>query len=139
MPKLRSCGGRDANLEGRGDRASGLAARSSARRYSSPRPNQGDSVNKQDLVGAVAKRLDVTRAKAAEITELFFAPDGVIASELKRGGKVAISGFGNFEVRKRAAREGRNPRTGKLINIKASVIPAFRAGKALKESVNRKR
>jgi DNA-binding protein HU-beta len=96
-------------------------------------------VNKQDLVGAVAKRLDVTRAKAAEITELFFAPDGVIASELKRGGKVAISGFGNFEVRKRAAREGRNPRTGKLINIKASVIPAFRAGKALKESVNRKR
>jgi DNA-binding protein HU-beta len=96
-------------------------------------------VNKQDLVGAVAKRLDVTRAKAAEITELFFAPDGVIASELKRGGKVAISGFGNFEVRKRAAREGRNPRTGKLINIKASMIPAFRAGKALKESVNRKR
>jgi DNA-binding protein HU-beta len=96
-------------------------------------------VNKQDLVGAVAKRLDVTRAKAAEITELFFAPDGVIASELKRGGKVAISGFGNFEVRKRAAREGRNPRTGKLIAIKASVIPAFRAGKALKESVNRKR
>jgi DNA-binding protein HU-beta len=96
-------------------------------------------VNKQDLVGAVAKRLDVTRAKAAEITELFFAPDGVIASELKRGGKVAISGFGNFEVRKRAAREGRNPRTGTLINIKASVIPAFRAGKALKESVNRKR
>jgi DNA-binding protein HU-beta len=96
-------------------------------------------VNKQDLVGAVAKRLDVTRAKAAEITELFFAPDGVIASELKRGGKVAISGFGNFEVRKRAAREGRNPRTGKLINIKASVMPAFRAGKALKESVNRKR
>jgi DNA-binding protein HU-beta len=96
-------------------------------------------VNKQDLVGAVAKRLDVTRARAAEITELFFAPDGVIASELKRGGKVAISGFGNFEVRKRAAREGRNPRTGKLINIKASVIPAFRAGKALKESVNRKR
>jgi DNA-binding protein HU-beta len=96
-------------------------------------------VNKQDLVGAVAKRLDVTRAKAAEITELFFAPDGVIASELKRGGKVAISGFGNFEVRKRAAREGRDPRTGKLIDIKASVIPAFRAGKALKESVNRKR
>lgn len=96
-------------------------------------------MNKQDLVGAVAKRLDVTRAKAAEITELFFAPDGVIASELKRGGKVAISGFGNFEVRKRAAREGRNPRTGKLIAIKASVIPAFRAGKALKESVNRKR
>ncbi|MEP6689020.1 MAG: HU family DNA-binding protein, partial [Gemmatimonadales bacterium] len=53
--------------------------------------------------------------------------------------KVAISGFGNFEIRKRAAREGRNPRTGTVINIKASTIPAFRAGKVLKELVNRKR
>jgi DNA-binding protein HU-beta len=96
-------------------------------------------VNKQDLIGAVARRLDVTRARAAEITELFFAPDGVIASELKRGGKVAISGFGNFEIRARAAREGRNPRTGKAINLKASMVPAFRAGRALKDLVNRKR
>jgi DNA-binding protein HU-beta len=96
-------------------------------------------VNKQDVVGAVAGRLDVTRARAAEIVDLFFAPDGVIATELKRGGKVAISGFGNFEIRKRAAREGRNPRTGKAITIKASMMPAFRAGKALKDSVNRKR
>jgi DNA-binding protein HU-beta len=96
-------------------------------------------VNKQHLVAAVAKRLAVTRARAAEITELFFAPDGLIATELRRGGKVGISGFGNFELRKRAAREGRNPRTGKAINIKASTIPAFRAGKALKDLVNRKR
>ena len=72
-------------------------------------------MNKQDLVGAVAKRLDLTRARATEITDLFFAPDGVIATELKRGGKVAISGFGTFEIRKRVAREGRNPRTGKAI------------------------
>lgn len=96
-------------------------------------------MNKQHLVAAVAKRLGVTRARAAEITELFFAPDGLIATELRRGGKVGISGFGNFELRKRAAREGRNPRTGKAINIKASTIPAFRAGKALKDLVNRKR
>lgn len=96
-------------------------------------------MNKQELIAAVAKRLDVTRAKAAEITELFFAAEGVIAAELKRGGKVAISGFGNFELRKRAAREGRNPRTGKTITIKASMVPAFRAGKVLKELVNRKR
>lgn len=96
-------------------------------------------MTKQELIGAVAARLDVTRARAAEIIELFFAPDGVIASELKRGGKVAISGFGNFEIRKRAARAGRNPRTGKPISLKASMVPAFRAGKALKESVNRKR
>jgi DNA-binding protein HU-beta len=96
-------------------------------------------VNKQDLIGVVAKRLEVTRARASEITELFFAADGVIATELRRGGKVAISGFGNFEVRKRVAREGRNPRTGKAINIKASSIPAFRAGKSLKDLINRKR
>jgi DNA-binding protein HU-beta len=96
-------------------------------------------VNKQELVGAVVKRLGVTRARAAEITDLFFAPDGVIASELKRGGKVAISGFGIFEVRRRAARIGRNPRTGKAITIRASMMPAFRTGRALKDSVNRRR
>jgi len=96
-------------------------------------------MNKQELIGAVARRLDVTRARAAEITEHFFAADGVIASELRRGGKVAISGFGNFELRRRAAREGRNPRTGKAITIRASMIPAFSAGKGLKELVNRKR
>ena len=96
-------------------------------------------MNKHELIGAVAKRLDVTRARAAEITELFFAADGVIATELRRGGKVAISGFGNFELRRRAAREGRNPRTGKTITIKASMVPAFRAGRVLKELINRKR
>jgi len=96
-------------------------------------------VNKQDLIGALAKRLDVTRARAAEITDHFFAADGVIATELRRGGKVAISGFGSFEIRKRAPREGRDPRTGKAITLKASTIPAFRAGKALKDLVNRKR
>jgi DNA-binding protein HU-beta len=96
-------------------------------------------VNKQDLVDAVAKHLDVTKSKAAEVTELFFGTEGLIASELKRGGKVSITGFGSFELRKRAAREGRNPRTGKTIAIKASTAPAFRAGRALKELVNRKR
>jgi DNA-binding protein HU-beta len=96
-------------------------------------------VNKQDLVDAVAKHLDLTKSKAAEVTELFFGTEGLIASELKRGGKVSITGFGSFELRKRAAREGRNPRTGKTIAIKASTAPAFRAGRALKELVNRKR
>jgi DNA-binding protein HU-beta len=96
-------------------------------------------VNKQELVAALAKRLDVSRARAAEIAEHVFAADGVIATELKRGGKVLISGFGNFELRKRAAREGRNPRTGKAIAIRASMVPAFRAGKTLKDLVNRQR
>ena len=96
-------------------------------------------MNKQELIGAVAERLEVTRARAAEITELFFGADGVIAMELERGGKVAISGFGTFELRGRAGRQGRNPRTGKTITIKASMVPAFRAGRVLKELVNRKR
>lgn len=96
-------------------------------------------MTKQELIGAVAKRLDVTRARAAEITDLFFAPDGVIASELKRGGKVAISGFGNFELRRRKGREARNPRTGKTMTIPSSMVPAFRAGRVLKEQLNRKR
>lgn len=96
-------------------------------------------MNKQDLVDAVAKQFDLTKSKAAEVTELFFGTEGLIASELKRGGKVSITGFGSFELRKRAAREGRNPRTGKTISIKASTAPAFRAGRALKELVNRKR
>ncbi|MBA3445973.1 MAG: HU family DNA-binding protein [Gemmatimonadales bacterium] len=96
-------------------------------------------MNKQELVAAVAKRLGLTKAKANEIADLFFAPAGVIATELKRGGKVAISGFGSFESRKRAAREWRDPRTGKTVNIKASVVPAFRASRTLRDQVNKKR
>lgn len=96
-------------------------------------------MNKQDLVTSVAKQLGLTKAKAAEITELFFSPGGIIASELKRGGRVAISGFGSFEIRKRAARDWRDPRTGKSTSIKASTVPAFRASRALRDLVNRKR
>lgn len=96
-------------------------------------------MNKQELVDVVAKRLGITKSRASEITELFFSESGVIAAELRRGGKVAISGFGNFETRTRAAREGRDPRTGKSIALKASTAPAFRPAKALKELVNRKR
>ena len=96
-------------------------------------------MNKQELVASVAQRLGLTKAKAHEITELFFASNGLIATELKRGGKVGISGFGSFEIRKRAAREWRDPRTGKASNIKASIVPAFRASRALRDLVNRKR
>ena len=96
-------------------------------------------MNKQELVAAVAKQLGLTKAKANEIAELFFAPTGIIASELRRGERVAISGFGSFEARKRAAREWRDPRTGKAVNIKASVVPAFRASGALRDLVNKRR
>jgi len=93
-------------------------------------------VNKQGLVAAVAKRLGITKAKANEITDLFFAPTGIIASELKRGSRIAISGFGSFEGRKRAAREWRDPRTGKSVSIKASVVPAFRVSRALRDLIS---
>jgi DNA-binding protein HU-beta len=96
-------------------------------------------VNKQDLVTALASQLGLKKTKAAEIADRLFSPAGIIASELKRGGKVAISGFGSFEGRKRAARDWRDPRTGKSSTIKASVVPAFRASKALRDVMNRKR
>jgi len=95
-------------------------------------------VNKQDLVQALAVRLDCPKAQAARIVDAVFGTEGLIGGELKRGRKVQISGFGNFEVRKRKARTGRNPRTGRAMSIRASVAPAFRAGKGLKDLLNRR-
>jgi len=96
-------------------------------------------VNKQDLVAVLAQQLGLKKAKAAEVADRLFSPTGIIASELKRGGKVAISGFGSFELRERVAREWRDPRTGKSRSIKASMMPAFRASRALRDLMNRKR
>jgi len=96
-------------------------------------------VNKSDLVNVLAAKTKMSKADAGRTVEALFAPNGVIASELKKGAKVQITGFGNFEARKRSARKGRNPRTGKEIQIKASVAPVFRAGKGLKETVGRKK
>jgi DNA-binding protein HU-beta len=96
-------------------------------------------VNKQDLVEALAKRLDTTKAAAAEIVDVMFGTTGLISQELRKGNKVQITGFGNFETRRRAPRRGRDPQTGESINIKASNVPAFRAGKGLKDLLNKKR
>jgi DNA-binding protein HU-beta len=96
-------------------------------------------VNKQEMVEALARRLDTTRANAAAIVDHIFGRTGLISQELRRGNKVQVTGFGNFETRRRAPRRGRDPQTGESINIKASTVPAFRAGKALKELVNRKK
>lgn len=94
-------------------------------------------MNKMELIEAVAAELDESKARAGEIVDLFFSADGLLAKELKKGGNIALTGFGNFEVRKRAAREGRNPQTGATIKIKASKVPAFRPGKGLKDVVNK--
>jgi DNA-binding protein HU-beta len=96
-------------------------------------------VTKQQIVQALAHRLGLSRAQAAAAVDALFAQDGIIAVELKKGGRVQIAGFGNFEIRKRAARRGRDPRTGNEIAIKASTVPAFRAGTALKDLVARRR
>ena len=90
-------------------------------------------MNKTDLVDAVATDAELTKADAAR------AVDAVINSvtkALKNGDAVTLVGFGTFQVRKRAARTGRNPKTGETIKIKASKNPAFKAGKALKDAVN---
>ena len=90
-------------------------------------------MNKQELIDAVAKSADISKAAAGR------ALDGAITAikgSLKRGQGVTLVGFGTFFVGKRAARSGRNPRTGASIKIKAAKVPKFRAGKALKDSVN---
>lgn len=90
-------------------------------------------MNKSELVDAVASATDSSKSQAQA------AVDAVIDSitdALKKGDKVALTGFGTFEVRDRAARTARNPQTGETIQVKASKAPAFKAGKSLKEAVN---
>jgi DNA-binding protein HU-beta len=102
------------------------------------RPITGTAlVTKQQIADAVARRLGVPKSRAAEIVDCFFGADGVIAGELKRGGRVQIAGFGQFELRRRAGRQGRDPRTGKTITIAPSTVAAFRPGSVLKQLVAR--
>ena len=90
-------------------------------------------MNKSDLVSAIADNSGLSKADAASALE---ATTSAITGALAKGDSVAITGFGSFLVRARAARSGRNPQTGATIQIKASNAPAFKAGKLLKESVN---
>jgi DNA-binding protein HU-beta len=90
-------------------------------------------VNKAELIEAIAKTADITKAQADR------ALDGAlhaIRGSLKKGQSVTLVGFGTFKVSKRAARTGRNPRTGATIKIKAAKVPKFSAGKALKDALN---
>jgi len=90
-------------------------------------------MNKAEFVAAVADAADLTKADAAKALEGIIQ---VIRKTLKGGDDVSLVGFGTFTVRKRAARTGRNPQTGATIKIKASKVPAFKAGKALKDALN---
>ncbi len=98
-------------------------------------------MNKSELTEKLAKATGMTMKDAhAAINALFStAPrEGIIANEIAKGAKVQITGFGTFETRKRKKREGRNPRTGATIQIPATTLPAFAAGKSLKERVKKK-
>ncbi|MBT8059998.1 MAG: HU family DNA-binding protein [Xanthomonadales bacterium] len=90
-------------------------------------------MNKSDLVDAVADAAGLSKADAGRALD---ATIDTITGALKSGQAVSLVGFGTFSVRDRAARTGRNPRTGETIQIKASKNPAFKAGKALKDAVN---
>jgi DNA-binding protein HU-beta len=91
-------------------------------------------VNKGDLIRTVAGKTGLTQKDASAAVGATF---DAIQSALRRGEKVTLVGFGGFEVRHRAARQGRNPQTGKALRVAARKVPAFRAGKPLKEAVNR--
>jgi DNA-binding protein HU-beta len=90
-------------------------------------------VNKIDIIDNVARSADISKAAAGRALDAVMA---AIKTALKKGGMVTLVGFGTFYVGRRAARTGRNPRTGAAIKIKAAKVPKFRAGKALKDAVN---
>ena len=92
-------------------------------------------MNKTELIAAIAEKSGVKKVDAEKALKAF---TDVVAEELKKGEKVQLVGFGTFDVLKRPARQGRNPRTGKSMKIKASKAPKFKAGKALKDSLNKK-
>jgi DNA-binding protein HU-beta len=96
-------------------------------------------VNKTELVEALAARAGLGKAEAARAVNALFGEGGILAGELKSGGRVQITGFGTFLARRRAARIGRNPRTGRVMQLPAVTLPSFRAGQTLKQELNRKR
>ena len=90
-------------------------------------------MNKTELIAAMADQSGLSRKDAEKALKAF---TDVVADELKKGGKVQLVGFGTFEVSERAAREGRNPQSGEVMQIAASKAPKFKAGKALKDMLN---
>ena len=90
-------------------------------------------MNKTELIEYIANNADISKAAATRALE---ATIGAVKTTLRKGGTVSLVGFGTFAVGKRAARSGRNPRTGATIKIKAAKVPKFRPGKALKDALN---
>jgi DNA-binding protein HU-beta len=90
-------------------------------------------VNKSELIDTIAESAEVSKASAGRAVDAFVH---AVTDALKKGDQVVLVGFGTFSVRNRAARSGRNPKTGEPIEIKAAKVPSFKAGKALKDAVN---
>ena len=90
-------------------------------------------MNKAELVAAIAEKAELSKKDSEKALKAFI---DVVTAQLKKGDKVQLVGFGTFEVSKRAARKGRNPQTKAAISIPASKAPRFKAGKALKDTVN---
>ncbi|ENY9765037.1 HU family DNA-binding protein [Pseudomonas aeruginosa] len=90
-------------------------------------------VNKQELINQIAESADITKAVAGKALDAVIES---VTSALKAGDTVTLVGFGSFLVKERAAREGRNPQTGKPVQIAAAKIPGFKPGKALKDAIN---
>jgi DNA-binding protein HU-beta len=90
-------------------------------------------MNKTDLIAAVAESAELSKTASGRAVDATLA---AITEALKSGDQVTLIGFGTFSVRDRAARNGRDPRTGKTIKIKASKVPAFKAGKGLKDAIS---
>ena len=90
-------------------------------------------MNKAELIDAVAENADISKAAATRAVDTVLES---ITTTLKNGEQVALIGFGTFSVKERAARTGRNPRTGEPLEIPAAKVPSFKAGKALKDAVN---
>ena len=90
-------------------------------------------MNKTELIAAVAEKAELSKKDAEKAVKAF---TDVVSEELVNGGKIQLVGFGTFEVSERAAREGRNPKSGEVMSIPASKTPKFKAGKALKDMVN---
>ena len=90
-------------------------------------------MNKTELIAAIAEKAEISKKDSEKALKAFI---DVVTDQLKKDDKVQLVGFGTFEVSKRAAREGRNPQTGKTMKIAASKAPKFKAGKALKDAIN---
>lgn len=95
-------------------------------------------MTKSEMVDALAAKIKISKKLAQSAVEAIFGHNGgIIVSTLRKGDSVTLSGFGTFEVRKRAGKKARNPKTGQVVIVPPTAVPAFKPGKAFKERIKR--